>query len=180
MRKTVVDQVGGQQQLDHTHDMEMWLRMAAFSDVAYIHGADQAWHREHASSLSARKVDSLRDLQERVAAFDVLFAGAAGGIDGAREMRAAAMEAIAAQAVTYATREYDHGRDSTELVSDLIDTARAAVPDVERVTGWKGLERRMKMGARRAGLHPQSVVARGRRRLQEKLSKRRWHRTGEF
>ena len=180
IRRSVVDQIGGLQPLAHTHDMELWLRIAAFSDVAYIHGADQAWHREHSASLSARKVDSLRDIQERVAAFDVLFAGAAGGIDGAREMRAAAMEAIAAQAVTYATREYDHGRDSAELVKDLIETARAAVPDLESVTGWKGLERRMKMGARRAGLHPQSFVARGRRRMLDRLSKRRWHKTGEF
>ena len=40
MRSSVVERVGGQKYLDHTHDMEMWLRLSAYSDVAYIHGAD--------------------------------------------------------------------------------------------------------------------------------------------
>ena len=74
MRRSVVDKIGGQKHLTHTHDLEMWLRMSAFCDVAYIHGADQAWHREHAQSLSAQ-YNGIRDLTERRDAFDALFVG---------------------------------------------------------------------------------------------------------
>ena len=42
MRRSVVDHVGGQKQLAHTHDMEMWLRIAAHSDIGYVSGSDQA------------------------------------------------------------------------------------------------------------------------------------------
>ena len=51
MRTSVVQRVGGQQPLMHTHDMEMWLRISAFADVARVNGPDQAWHRDHPDSL---------------------------------------------------------------------------------------------------------------------------------
>src|SRR5664279_5125758 len=57
MRASVVARVGGQRDLAHTHDMEMWFRIAAFSDVVYILGADQAWHRVHEQSLSMTNRD---------------------------------------------------------------------------------------------------------------------------
>ena len=69
MRTSVVQRVGGQQPLMYTHDMEMWLRISAFADVARVNGPDQAWHRDHPDSLSARLVDELKDLHERRAAF---------------------------------------------------------------------------------------------------------------
>ena len=58
MRMSVVDLVGGQRSLAHTHDMEMWMRLAACSDVGYVAGIDQAWHREHLASLSLTAEDS--------------------------------------------------------------------------------------------------------------------------
>ena len=65
MRRSFVDEVGGQMPLAHMHYMEMWLRISTSSDVAYIRGADQAWHQKHPESLSAREVSGLRDLIER-------------------------------------------------------------------------------------------------------------------
>ena len=47
MRTSVVQRVGGQQELLCAHDMEMWLRISAFADVARVNGPDQAWHRDH-------------------------------------------------------------------------------------------------------------------------------------
>ena len=178
MRKAVVDRVGGQMDLAHTHDMEMWFRIAAFSDVAYIHGADQAYHRDHAESLSARKVDTMRDLTERMAAFNTLFSGPAGGIPGARRMRAAAMSAVASHALRYAAREYDRGRESRELVEKLLEVAKSAVSDVTTVPGWRGLSKRMHRGP--SSIHPTAILSRLSRNVEYKLSVWRWRRTGVF
>ncbi|PWK76877.1 glycosyltransferase family A protein [Aminobacter sp. AP02] len=180
MRKSVVDRVGGQQPLAHTHDMEMWLRVAAFSDVAYIHGADQAWHREHSASLSARKVDVYRDLVERRAAFEVLFAGIAGKIPQAADLRFSAMMAIATDAIELASRQYDHPRADIEMVEKYCEVARATVPAVEDVPGWNGLKKRMAMGSRIASRHPLFFFERAVRGLRGAVRRRRWHRTGEI
>ena len=64
MRRSIIDRIGGQRPLAHTHDMEMWLRIAAYADVAYVNGAYEAWHREHAASLSKKAEDRLVILTE--------------------------------------------------------------------------------------------------------------------
>lgn len=178
MRRSVVDRVGGQNALAHTHDMEMWLRMSAFCDVAYIHGADQAWHREHADSLSARHVDALRDLLERRDAFEVLFAGPAGGLPEAGRLRAAAMRALATDAVELASRQYDHAGADAALAARLRAIALSLVPDAAALPGWSGMERRMAMGARRASRHPLFFAERVLRGLAGRYRRRRWHRAG--
>lgn len=178
MRKSVVDRVGGQRPLAHTHDMEMWLRMAAFSDVAYIHGADQAWHREHPESLSARKVDVYRDLVERHAAFEMLFSGEAALIPHASELRSAAMMAIATDAVELASRQYDRPGADIDLVGKYCEVAQHVVPKVEDVPGWNGLRKRMAMGPKLASRHPLFFAERAMRGLYGAVRRRRWHWTG--
>ena len=178
MRRSVVDEVGGQRPLQHTHDMEMWLRMSAFCDVAYIHGADQAWHREHPASLSARHVDAFRDLVERRDAFDTLFSGPAGTIAGAAALRLAAMQAIATDAVELASRQYDRVNPDLALVARLRVIACSLVPDEHSLRGWSGLERRMAMGADRASRHPLFFTERVVRGLRGIYRRRRWHRIG--
>jgi glycosyltransferase involved in cell wall biosynthesis len=180
MRRSVVAQAGGQEHLDHTHDMEMWLRLAAFSDIAYIQGADQAWHREHANSLSARKVDPLLDLKERKAAFDLLFSGTGSRIVDAEANHRAAMRAIAAQALQLAVVEYDHGRDTPDFVSALVDLARIADPDLERSQNWRALKTRRQLGPRRTARRPWAMLARARRKLHRVVQVHRWHRIGVF
>ncbi len=180
MRRSVVDVIGGQMPLAHTHDMEMWLRIAAFADVAYIHGADQAWHREHPQSLSAREVDSFRDLAERRDAFDTLFHGKAAGIAQAASLHAAARAALAAQAVELAVRQYDRGLPDRGEIDRLRDMARSLAADVEAVPGWAGLERRIAMSGARARRHPVHVAERVARGLRFRYSRWKWHRTGQW
>lgn len=180
MRSAVVQKVGGQQPLAHTHDMEMWLRLAAYSDVAYIHGADQAWHRDHAESLSARAVDSYRDLVERYRAFDTLFARVGDDIPGATALRKDAMIAIAASAIVLAARCYEHGAAKATEAAQFIAFARAITPDISTVPGWRGLQRRITIGPERTVRDPLVVLDRIRRRFASQRSWRRWHREGIF
>lgn len=180
MRRSVVDHVGGQMKLAHTHDMEMWFRMAAFCDVAYIHGADQAWHRDHARSLSAREVSAVRDLNERREAFEVLFSGKAGGLPQAEALHGMAKKALAEQSVVLAAGSFDKGTVESADIEGLRNFARSMVDDVNTVPGWAGLERRIALGPQRARKHPVFMAERVLRGLHARYAFWKWHRTGEF
>lgn len=98
LRMSTVRLVGGQRPLAHTHDMELWLRVAAVSDVAYLRGVDQAFHRDHPHSLSALRVDELVDLRERWEAFCTLFSQPpASQLDLAALLRERARRALLAE-----------------------------------------------------------------------------------
>ncbi|MDQ1199892.1 glycosyltransferase involved in cell wall biosynthesis [Rhodococcus sp. SORGH_AS303] len=179
MRKSVVDRVGGQMPLAHTHDMEMWFRIAAFADVAYIRGVDQAWHRDHPRSLSSREVDPLRDLYERRDAFDVLFSGPAGQIPAAAELHRTAVRAVAEYGIAMATGCYDRREVDHDLVNGYVAFVRDAVEDPTSLDGWRTLSRRMRRG-RGSATHPLYVGRRLARKVRTDASWRRWHRGGTF
>ncbi|WP_187365130.1 glycosyltransferase family 2 protein [Cellulosimicrobium cellulans] len=130
MRASVVAAVGGQRPLAHAHDMEMWLRLAARSDVAHVGGADQAWHREHAASLSARQVDDATDFRERVAAFAELAAGGAAGLPERDDLLAASRRALVRQALRACRYEVDRGRRDPERVRRLMAEALRVAPEL--------------------------------------------------
>jgi glycosyltransferase involved in cell wall biosynthesis len=179
MRKSVVDNVGGQQTLAHTHDMEMWLRISAFSDVAYIHGVDQAWHRDHAESLSAREVYGFRDLIERRDAFRTLFSGIAGEIAEADELLRCSMRAIAAYALEAAVHAYSKGANC-EQVESYKEIARTAVEDVETLPGWLAVQKWTAISPQQVANHPIFFLRRAHRKLRSTMAWRRWHRSGVF
>lgn len=177
MRKSLVDRVGGQQPLAHTHDMEMWLRLAAFSDVAYLRGCDQAWHREHALSLSAQKVDVLLDLKERRRAFDTLFSGVAGLQPGASELSRGAELALDRASIKLAQHELDRHGTGTLQLELLLNEVRSSL------TGTRNEVDRLQKQARGTLSPSRKIFALGRRlkgKIRTESSWRRWHRTGEF
>lgn len=181
MRRAVVDRVGGQQPLAHTHDMEMWLRIAAFSDVGHVDGADQAWHREHAASLSAREVGSmLVDLRERRDAFEVLFGGAAGSLAGSSELHRAAREALADEALDRACHAFDRGRADQGTVDGVLDLVRELVPDPERRAAYRALQRRIALGPARVPRRPHYVARAVWRRARGAAEHRYWQRWGVY
>ena len=179
MRTSVVQRVGGQQPLMHAHDMEMWLRISAFADVARVNGPDQAWHRHHPDSISAL-VDELQDLYERRAAFETLFAGPAGSIPEAAALQRLANRAIARDALRRACHLYDRGKATGEMVTALTRVAREVAPVEAVPDDWRRLERRSALGAERVQRRPWYVTAAIRRRLEHEFKARRWTRTGSY
>ncbi|MGB3771531.1 MAG: glycosyltransferase family 2 protein [Rhodococcus sp. (in: high G+C Gram-positive bacteria)] len=179
MRRSVVDVVGGQKPLAHTHDMEMWLRIAAFSDVAYIHGVDQAWHRDHPRSLSAREVDPLRDLRERVDAFDTLFSGVASSVPDAAALHIMARTAVASDSIARAEGLFDTRVVNRELLTEYLELSASLVDHPTALRHWKTVQRR---AARPTGsaIRPAYLFDRLARRLRSERSWRRWHRSGVF
>lgn len=177
MRKSIVDQVGGQMPLAHTHDMEMWFRVAAFSDIAYLRGCDQAWHRDHDESLSARLVDKKTDLSERRLAFDVLFSGLVATQPWSSRMRDLSNRAIDANCFAFARHELDKGVPEPALVDSLLEQVRS----LERADISEKVWIRAQMANRRALRRRTSgYVRRGLGRVRAECAKRRWRKYGEY
>ena len=182
MRHSVVDRVGGQRPLAHTHDMEMWLRMAAHADVAYVEGADQAWHREHPGSLSTHAEDPLVILAELRDAFDLLFSGLEPGFAEREELHRTARLAVARQALARAARLADRGA-ALEEVRALLAFALACSSDLTEVKGCARLMRMVQEPGRRPGASTRrltGVFPRLRRRADVRLRRMRWEKTGVY
>ena len=180
MRRSVLDEIGYQARLKHTHDMELWFRIAAFTDVAYVHGADQAWHRDHPNSLSAREVDNKLDLMERFQAFDVLFKGKAREIGGSGELFRAAQSALVSEALSKAGLELDRGLPDRDLFEYYLAFAKGIRPDIEGTTSWHSLRRRAESPASAGRLDPLPFFRRFQGRVRSQLSWSNWHRNGVF
>ncbi|WP_081998645.1 glycosyltransferase family 2 protein [Sinomonas humi] len=180
MRMSTVHHAGPQMPLRHTHDMEMWLRLAAFGDVAFLHGVDQAWHREHPASLSATEVTELIDLRGRAEAFDVLFSGPVGEMPELMALRESSSRALAEESVERAIREYDVGRGRSFESLAYQALAEDLVTDVSTIRNWNRLEAYRRRGTSPAGFSADALVRRLRRRVRTKASERRWRRDGVF
>lgn len=176
MRTSVARSAGGQRELAHTHDMEMWLRLAMLADVAHIRGADQAWHRDHDRSLScsAEHPLGLTMLEERRAAFEA----ALSGVDDA--MLVVARRALAGEAVRRAAHEYDRRRAPGRSIEELVRFAVTTDPDVVRTAAWHGLEVRVAAGSSWTARRPWAVGLPFFRYLAWRAQHRRWRRTGVY
>jgi hypothetical protein len=180
-RRSLTERVGGQRELGHTHDLEMWLRLAAHSDVAYIEGVDQAWHREHSASLSQRAQDPLVILPEIRRAFDTLFSGDGARIDSAERLNRLAHTALAADAVDRAVRVLKSGSPRSEA-GELLDFASDCLPDARSWSDYVWADERVadrprsRFDRARLWLLPRRVKGWFRNRARA----RRWRRTGVY
>ncbi|WP_152545422.1 glycosyltransferase family 2 protein [Microbacterium sp. CH12i] len=179
MRRSVVDVVGGQRDLAHTHDMEMWLRISAHADVAYVLGADQAWHRDHAGSLSMKAADPLVILGEIRDAFDVLFEGESESIADAQRLHKSARRAVAEDALVYAQRRLDKGLVD-ERVHGLREFAVECSPDVRSSPLWTRQQRQIEHPSGGSVQRLRGLPRRLLRRRDDVARRRRWHCTGVY
>lgn len=147
VRTSVQQSIGGyRSDLPHTADVEMWMRFAVHSDVAYIRGTDQAYYRLHGTNMTVERVP-LIDLQQRKAAFDAVFAEGSQRVPDGDVLLRKANRKMAKEALWRACSAYHRGRLSTTPVNDLIAFARSTYPDLERQPEYWGLRWRQKVGA---------------------------------
>ena len=182
MRASVVDAVGGQRPLAHAHDMEMWLRIASVSDVAYIRGPHQALHREHSYSLSKQALSpvGIRILEENLAAFDTVFDEAQGKLVGGERMRQVAHVALAREALLRGCHEYDRNRATCENIGALISFASHAVPNIAALPEWRRLQRRVAIGESHMKYRPWYAAQAAGRRIRNILEYEYWKRHGVY
>jgi hypothetical protein len=180
VRRSVQRAIGGYRpELPHSGDLEMWLRVAAVSDIAYVRGVPQAFYRVHQASMFRTKYQTgLLDLQQRKAAFDSFFLHANGTIPDGRALQYLANRALAREALWDACRAYDHNRLEEGRVRELIKFAHSIYLDAISLPEYAALCRRQRLGpviCNRTQLFLATAVA---RRLHRWYQRRRRVRMG--
>jgi len=153
--RTLVQRVAGRYDPDcfHTSDLNMWLRIAAVSDVAFIKGVPQAIYRIHGDSMLRSAHAPMVDLSERRAAFDSFFASCGSLLGDPDRLQLIAGRALARQALWIASRAIDRGLTdgpSALPVDDLIAFALDVYPEARRLREWHGLQVRQMIGSGRS------------------------------
>jgi hypothetical protein len=180
VRNSVQRAVGGyDKRCQHTSDVNMWLRVAAAADIAYVRGVPQAIYRVHAASMQRGLEGPLVDLRERQAAFDTFFAGSGSSLVNSALLHGDARRALARQALWIASRTIDHGVvDEQRDVDELVAFAREAYPDASRLREWRGLKLRRAIGAGRSRAFVPFLATGAAHRLTYYARRARWRYQG--
>jgi hypothetical protein len=163
--------------LRFTMDVEMWLRLAAVSSVAYVGGADQALHREHPASLSVNEGSgALLDLRARADAYERLFVNVGDRLPDAAVLRDRALAALARDALRYAAAAADRHEPPDEYLGFAAEVWPTS-------TAWRSTQRVVRRAARaaRPGGSPvpgPAAVRRAARRARTELMYLRWATSG--
>ncbi|HKE75395.1 MAG TPA: glycosyltransferase [Acidimicrobiales bacterium] len=160
--------------LPHSGDLEVWLRIAAVSDIAYVRGMPQAIYRVHPRSmLRSTFADPLVDLDHRKAAFDGFFAACRDQVPGIERQEARVGRAFARQALWRASRAVDKATPEVD-VDALVAFARQVTPHPERLAQWWGLKARRALGAGRSAWFPPFVLTGAAHRVRDRVGALRW------
>jgi hypothetical protein len=182
VRTSVQRQVGGYDPACyHTSDLNMWLRIAAVADVAYVRGAVQAMYRIHAGSMLRSDADPMVDLRERRNGFERFFADAGSAIEGRVGMERTVRRTLARQALWQASRAYDRDElDGPEAapVAELVEFALETCPEARHLREWAGLRLRRKIGAGRSLLFVPFLATGAGHRVRGHLGQLRWRLSG--
>lgn len=147
MRTSLLQRVGGfDSRLPHTGDIELWMRLAAYSDVGYLRGVDQAYYRTHKKNMS-KSQDQVSDLAHRRMAYEVVLERSADALSElGQEFSATVHRKLARQALWYAARAYDRGRTDQVPVDELVGFAYDCWPEVSSLSSYWGLQLRQHIG----------------------------------
>jgi glycosyltransferase involved in cell wall biosynthesis len=178
VRNSVQRKVGGYNPACfHTSDLEMWLRIAAVSDIAYVRGVPQAIYRIHPGSMLRSQDGPMVDLRERRLAFDAFFESCASALGRPEKLHAMAKRALARQALWQASRAVDKGQvrgpDATPF-DELVEFALDVYPHTPRLHEWRGLRLRRAIGEGRSRLFPPFIVTGIAHRVSSHAARLRW------
>jgi len=165
----------------HASDLNMWLRIAAVSDIAYLRGATQAIYRVHADSMLRSADTPMVDLVERRKAFDAFFATGEALLDDGSALRRLAAQALARQALWRASRTVDRnhaGTSGSDAVDEFVAFALDVYPQARELREWRGLAARRRIGEGRSLWFPPFIATGVMHRLRSEVARRRWVRTG--
>ena len=178
VRTSVHRQVGGYlPELPHTADFELWLRLAAHADVAFLKGVDQAIYRIHGSQMTVERVP-LVDLQQRKEALDAVFDKHGHRVPDAARLRRTADRKLAKEALWRACRAYERRGMETVPVDALYAFARDTYPGFERVPEYWGLRWRRRVGPQAAPYLQPLIWSAIHRKAANMLAWRRLNREG--
>jgi glycosyltransferase involved in cell wall biosynthesis len=146
MRTSLVQRVGGfDARPAHTCDLELWMRLAAYADVGYVRGVDQAYYRLHAQNMS-KAMDQLVNLVQRRLAYEVTLERCADAISDPARLSEVVRRKLACEALWRAARAYDRGQTDQVPVDELEAFAAECWPDVRGLGSYWGLQLRRRIG----------------------------------
>lgn len=120
--------------LRHTHDVEMWLRIAALADVGHINGPDQAYYRRQPGSHSAQ-FSSYNDIEERWQAYRQ-FLAAWSQVEAANRLRSVVRKRLAAEALGDLLNDLDSEVVDDQLIEDVLALVRRIDPAAPSGEQW--------------------------------------------
>jgi glycosyltransferase involved in cell wall biosynthesis len=180
VRNEVQLKVGGYRpELPHAGDLEMWLRIAAVSDIAYVRGIPQAYYRVHGGSMQRTQFQQrLDDLVQRREVYARFFADHGSWVPDAARLHRLAKRALARDALWQAYRAYDRDAVGEEPVEALVEFAHATYPDAATLGEHRALVRRQRLGARICHRTQVFAASGAWARLRANWSHHRWQRCG--
>jgi glycosyltransferase involved in cell wall biosynthesis len=135
--------------LPHAGDIEMWMRLAAHADVAYVKGADAAFYRVHGNNMSTTDFGGqLDDLRQRLVAYQAVLTKHGDRIPRAAELSVLVHTRLARFALRRAYRAYDRGRTDVVPVDELVAFAAECTADYASLPEYRALRLRQRIGAR--------------------------------
>lgn len=164
--------------LPHTSDLEMWLRLAAMSDVGRVNGVDHAYYRVHPGSMQ-RTVNAglLTDLIGRREAFVSALSAVGRGAPGAAALEVTVRRKLSAEALDRACHAFDRDRLDVIPVDALVEFADATFAGARELPEWSALQRRERRG-RRSRWTLFSLAPALFRRTREEIAHAYWRRMG--
>jgi glycosyltransferase involved in cell wall biosynthesis len=150
MRTSVLKRVGGfDPRLPHAADMELWMRLAANSDVGFIRGVDQAYYRLHQENM--RKAYSrLMDLRERRAVYETVLDRYGERLPDAKGLSGVVLRQLGREALWEAGRAYGQGRAQQAQVDELTAFAVDCWPELSRHPLYRAVGSGKRIGPRAA------------------------------
>jgi glycosyltransferase involved in cell wall biosynthesis len=127
-------------ELPHSGDLEMWLRIAAISDVGRVNGPDQAYRREHpASMMHTHYATVVADLRRRDDAYESFLATAGADMPDAARLRRTVRRRMSHEALEWAVGAVGHV--PADEITDAVDFARELSPDYATLRVWREFDR---------------------------------------
>ncbi len=148
VRGSVQRKVGGYRpELPHSGDLEMWLRIAAVSDIAYVQHRPQAYYRVHARSMMRTVYkDSFLDLAQRKLVFDRFYQNHQGSLHDADRLFELANRALAREALWDACRAYDRNEVEISRAAELVEFAMRTYTAAASLPEYSALRHRRALG----------------------------------
>jgi Glycosyl transferase family 2 len=141
----------------HASDLNMWLRIAAISDIAYIQGKAQALYRVHPDSMLRSATSGgqgrITDLTERRQAFTRFFAATNGSVPDLLANERHLRRALAKQALWQASRAIDRN-DPSVPTGPLVAFAKETSPEAQSLPEYRGFTLRRRMHGHSAYFPP--------------------------
>lgn len=178
VRGSIQKRVGGYRpELPHSGDLEMWMRIAAVSNIAYVRNV-QAYYRVHSSSMQRTKYrSSFVDLVHRKAAFDRFFEYHP-SFGTPTNWHRTVNRTLAREALWDACRAYDHNQVESACTEELVKFAIDSCPDTQSLPEYSAFKRRQRLGASLCNLTQIFIIPASIRWLHRKLKKKRMLQNG--